>query len=373
MRFEFATATRIVYGAGAVADLDGAVAVFGSTPLLVTGASGEQRARSLMSPADVHLVSGEPTIDSVRKGVDRARESRCDVVVSFGGGSAIDAGKAIAALLTNGGDPLDYAEVIGAGKPLGKASAPFIAVPTTAGTGSEVTRNAVLGSPEHGVKVSLRSPHMLARLAIVDPELTYDLPRDVTAHTGLDALTQLLEPFVSVRANPMTDGFCREGLEIAAHSLRRAYVHGDDHEARAGMSLASLLSGLALANAGLGAVHGFAAPIGGMFHAPHGAVCAALLPHATAVNMSALWSRAPHGEALRRYEEAGRILTSSGPLTQWLAQLVSDLAIPPLRDYGVSQKDVPMLVEKAKAASSMKSNPIVLTTGELTEILEGAL
>ena len=373
MRFEFATATRIVYGVGTAADLPASIAVFGSRPLLVTGLSGEERAHSLISPACTHLVSGEPTIDSIRKGVRGARESRCDVVVGFGGGSAIDAGKAIAALLTNGGDPLDYVEVIGAGKPLREASAPFIAVPTTAGTGSEVTRNAVLGSPERGVKVSLRSAQMLARLAIIDPELTYHLPRQVTARTGLDALTQLLEPFVSVRANPMTDGFCREGLQLAKRSLRRAYDNGDDHEARADMSLASLLSGLSLANAGLGAVHGFAAPIGGMFHAPHGAVCAALLPHATEVNIAALQSRAPESSALRRFGEAGRLLAGSESLPQWLAALVADLGIPPLRDYGVTEKDVPTLVEKAQAASSMKANPIVLTSVELTEILQRAL
>ena len=190
------------------------------------------------------------------------------MVIGFGGGSAIDAAKAIATLVANGGDPLDYMEGIGAGKPLTQPALPIIAIPTTAGTGAEVTRNAVVASPEHRVKASLRSPFMLPRLALVDPELTYSLPPEVTAGTGLDALTQLIEPFTSHRANPMTDAFCREGLARAARSLRRAYEHGADTAAREDMALASLFGGLALANAGLGAAHGFAAPICGMFPAP---------------------------------------------------------------------------------------------------------
>ena len=218
----------------------------------------------------------------VRQGVELARREQCDLVIAFGGGSAIDAGKAIAALLANGGELTDYLEVIGKGQPLRHPSVPFIAVPTTAGTGSEVTRNAVLASAEHQVKVSMRSPLMLPRLAVVDPELTLELPPAVTASTGLDALTQLIEPYVSIRANPLTDGFCLEGLRRVSRSLRRAYHAGRDITAREDMSLASLLGGLALANAGLGVVHGFAAPVGGMFHAPHGAICAALLPHGMA-------------------------------------------------------------------------------------------
>jgi alcohol dehydrogenase class IV len=300
------------------------------------------------------------------------------VVIAVGGGSAIDAGKAIAALLTNGPEPLDYLEVVGRGLPLAHRSAPFVAVPTTAGTGSEVTRNAVLASPEHGVKASLRSPHMLPRLAVVDPELTRDLPAALTASTGLDALTQLLEAWVSVRANPVADGFAVEGLPRAARSLRRAYRHGGDMEARTDMSLAALLSGLALANAGLGAVHGFAAPVGGMFEAPHGAVCAALLPHATAVNIAALRSRAPESEHLRRYGQAARMLTGNAQawaadLAPWLLELCRELEIPSLAAYGIGGEHAGDLVEKAAASSSMKGNPIALTAEELHEILARAL
>ena len=220
-----------------------------------------------------------------------------------------------------------------------RPSLPFIAVPTTAGTGSEVTRNAVLGSPEHGVKASLRSPLMLPALALVDPEMTFGLPPAITASTGLDALTQLIEPYVCNRANPLTDALCRDGLATVARSLVRACTRGRDTEARIGMSYASLLGGLALANAGLGVVHGFAAPIGGMFDAPHGAVCAALLPLGMAANIKALRERAPESGSLIRYGEIAGILTGNAQATpedgaEWVRLLVRHLAVPPLRSYG---------------------------------------
>jgi alcohol dehydrogenase class IV len=296
----------------------------------------------------------------------------------MGGGSAIDAGKALAAMLANPGDPLDYLEVIGAGRPLERTSAPFIAIPTTAGTGSEVTRNAVLASPEHRVKASLRSAGMLPRLAVVDPELTIDLPRSITASTGLDALTQCIEPYVSVRANPMTDLFCVEGIRRAATALPRVWENGRDREARGEMAWASLLGGMALANAGLGAAHGFAAPVGGMFAAPHGAICAALLPHVMEMNVQALRARAPGSDPLRRYEEVARLLTGQSHAAaedgvRWVAALCRKLEVPPLRAYGVGDGDIPGLVAKAAHASSMKGNPIVLTSEELRQIVSRSL
>jgi alcohol dehydrogenase class IV len=236
-----------------------------------------------------------------------------------------------------------------------------------------VTRNAVLASPEHRVKASLRSAGMLPRVALVDPDLTASLPRAITASTGLDALTQLIEPYVSVRANAMTDIFCADGIRRAATALPRVWDDPADREARREMSWASLLGGLALANAGLGAVHGFAAPIGGMFPAPHGAACAAVLPHAIAVNVEALRARQPDGVALRRYDEVARLLTDdphadAAAGVRHVAELCRKLEIPPLRAYGISERDVPLLVEKAANASSMKANPIVLTGEELREI-----
>ncbi|OFV83308.1 MAG: hypothetical protein A2W26_12425 [Acidobacteria bacterium RBG_16_64_8] len=299
-------------------------------------------------------------------------------MVGCGGGGALDAGKAIAAMLTNEGELLDYLEVIGQGKPLRVPPAPFIAVPTTAGTGSEATCNSVLTSPEHRVKVSLRSPSMLPTLALVDPELTYDLPPAITAATGLDALAQLIEPFVSTRANPMTDGLCLEGVVRVARSLRRAVTHGRDLRAREDMAVASLFGGIALANAGLGAVHGLAAPLGGMFSVPHGAVCAALLPHVVAANLHALRDRRSESEALPRYQRIAVLLTGRPEATaeqgaEWLRRLVADLGIPHLGTYGITREYTGELVEKAARASSMKANPIELTPEELAAAFESAL
>jgi len=235
----------------------------------------------------------------------------------------------------------------------------------------------VLGSRAHRVKVSLRSPLMLARLAVVDPQLTWDLPREVTARTGLDALTQLIEPYVSNRANPLTDGFCLEGLARVSRALRRAYHDGQDRAARADMAVASLLGGLALANAALGVVHGLAGPVGGMFPAPHGAVCAALLPYGIEMNLRALRARHPAGQALRRYETVARLLTGqpqacAEDAVQWTHQVCREFQIPSLRGYGVSEEDWPELVTKAARASSMKGNPIALTPDEMKEVLARA-
>jgi alcohol dehydrogenase class IV len=384
MHFEFATATRILFGPGVVREVAPAAKEMGGRALLVVGCPTESAA--LLSEAVTRegigcislAIQAEPSVALVGHGVELARREQCDLVIALGGGSAIDAGKAIAALLTNGGELGDYLEVIGKGQPLRHPSVPFIAVPTTAGTGSEVTRNAVLASTEHRVKVSLRSPLMLARLAVVDPELTLELPPALTASTGLDALTQLIEPYVSLRANPLTDGFCLEGLRRVSGSLRRAYHCGRDIAARESMSLASLLGGLALANAGLGVVHGFAAPLGGMFDAPHGAVCAALLPHGMAINIRAARARAPEGETLRRYETVARLLIGNPDATaeegvEWVRQLCRELQIPPLSSYGIQEQDVPALVEKAAKASSTKGNPITLTLDDLREVLTRAL
>jgi len=375
MRFEFATASRIVFGEGAVREVPAAARALGRRALTVTGAS--ERVASLTG-GPRFAVAGEPSIEVVRRGVEFARAEGCDLVVAIGGGSAIDAGKAIAALMTNSGDPLDYLEVIGRGKPLEQPPAPFIAIPTTAGTGSEVTRNAVLAVPEHRVKASLRAASMLPRLAVVDPELTRDLPRAITASTGLDALTQLIEPYVSTRANAMTDLYSVEGIPCAAAALPRACAHGRNAPARCDMAWASLLGGLALANAGLGAVHGFAAPVGGMFPAPHGAVCAAVLPHAMAINIRALRARVPESPALRRYDEVARLLTGRPHAVAedgaaFAAELCRRLEIPPLRAYGVTEADIPVLAEKAANASSMKANPIELTPEELRELISRAI
>jgi len=384
MRFEFATATKIVFGAGTLREVGAIAKEFGKRVLVVTGHNTTRAGpllivlREAVAVATIFPVAGEPEISTVEQGTALAKKENCELVIGCGGGSALDAAKSIAAMLTNGGKLLDYVEIIGHGNPLTKPSAPFIAIPTTAGTGSEVTRNAVLSSPEHKLKVSLRSPLMLAKVALVDPELTYDLPPTLTANTGLDALTQLIEPFVCLRANPMTDGLCVEGLRRAARSLRVAYNDGKNKLARADMAVASLFGGLALANAGLGAVHGFAGPIGGSFPAPHGAICAALLPHVMGANLHALRQRAPDSEALRRYDEVARLLTGNAKAVAddgmvWVRKLVSDMQIPRLGTYGIKSEHIAELVQKSTQASSMKANPIALTPEELAETLWQAL
>jgi alcohol dehydrogenase class IV len=379
MRFEFATATRIIFGEGTAATLPDLARGFGSRPLVVTGTSPE-RTEGLVAAlsAVTFAVHGEPTVDLAREGARRAQDFGCDVVISIGGGSVIDAGKAIAILSTNGGEPLEFLETVGKGRPLTVPPLPFIAVPTTAGTGSEVTRNAVLGSTEHGVKASLRSPLMLPRIAVVDPELTYGLPPDVTAYTGLDALTQLIEPYVSSRANPLVDAICIEGVRRVAGALRSAYHDGADRDARHDMALASLFGGLALANSGLGVVHGFAAPLGGQWKAPHGALCAALLPHGIAANVAGLLARAPQNPVLERYSSIARLLTGRSEASvedgiDWVRTLSEELHVPALRAWGITEADLPSVAEKAAKASSMLANPLPLTEEELIAVVRAAL
>ena len=407
--FDFATATRIIFGAGALREIGPLARQYGSRALVVTGRDPSRAERLLaalrqhgvqavtspvISPERRYLaaelvaasglqpaasaVTGEPDLQTVEGGLALARQEGCELVISLGGGSAIDAGKAVAAMLANEGELLDYLEVVGRGKALRWPSVPFIAIPTTAGTGSEVTRNAVLASPRHRVKVSLRGLGMLPKIALVDPELTHALAPALTASTGLDALTQLIEPYVCSRANPMTDALCVEGLRRAAGSLRAAFENGRNAAAREDMAVASLFGGLALANAGLGAVHGFAGPIGGLFPAPHGAVCAALLPHVMEANLRALRERQAESPTLRRYDEIARLLTHSatavaGQGVEWVRRLVADLGIPGLAAYGLSAQHIPDLVDKAAKASSMKANPITLTAEELSGVLRDAL
>ena len=381
MRFDFSSPNRILFAPGAVQEIGPIAKGMGRRALLVQPQVGPDVAplTDLLTQAGVDttpfLVSGEPTIGLIQDAVKTARAAQCDFVIAIGGGSALDTGKATGALLANTGDLLDYLEVVGKNQPLVHPSLPVIAIPTTAGTGAEVTRNAVLGVPEHKFKVSLRGATLIPRLALVDPELTFSLPPAVTASTGLDALTQVIEPYVSRRANPLVDLWCREGIQRAGRSLRKAFAQGSDAAAREDMSFTSLLGGLSLANAGLGAVHGFASPLGGEYSAPHGAICAALLAPAVKMNVRALRAREPQHPALARYSEVARLLTGS-PTAEiadgitWLEETVRLLEIPPLSRYGMGRGDTARLVEKAARASSMKANPIVLTEAELSEMLE---
>ncbi len=394
--FELALPGRLLFGCGRLREVGGIARELGQRALVVTGGSTARAARlfELLAASEVQsqvfAVAGEPTTTAVERGAQAARDGGVDLIIGFGGGSAVDAAKAIAAMATNPGALLDYLEVIGAGKPLTHAPLPFVALPTTAGTGAEATRNAVLTSPADKVKVSLRHPWMLPRVAIVDPELTYTMPPAVTATTGLDALTQLIEALVSSRANPLTDSLCRDGIARAVVALPLAFAHASAGppeaaapdpvhlKAREEMALASLWSGIALANAGLGAVHGFAGPLGGMFDAPHGGLCASLLPEVMRTNIRALRQRAPSDRALERYTEIARLINGSPDTTaergaDAIGELCASLNIPALGRYGVNADCIPKLVASARRASSMKANPIELTDDELAGILQRSM
>jgi alcohol dehydrogenase class IV len=325
-------------------------------------------------------ISGEPDIATIEAGVEAARSANADVVIGIGGGSALDTGKAIAALIANGGSVLDYVEVVGRGQPLTKASAPYIAMPTTAGTGSEVTRNSVISIPDQQVKVSMRSPLMLPRVALIDPELTYNLPPEITASTGLDTLTQLIEAYTCIRPNPITDTLIISGLQKTIKSLPLAYK-GNNPQARDDMAYAAMISGIALANAGLGAVHGLGSAIGGRYPIPHGVCCAILLPHVVGTNIKAIKEREPLNMTNIRYAVIAN-MTPAGKdkgnlamenFQNILQEMVDGMNIPRLSTFGVTADAIPELVEQSRQANSMKANPIALTDAELSGILTAAL
>lgn len=382
--FDFSTAGQIIFGTGSLRRISEPAAGYGRRACVITGSTLDRAAELIAelngaAISNITLqVSGEPTTDLAARLIEKARNAGCDLVIGIGGGSVIDMGKIIAALLTNPGDLMDYMEVIGGGKKIALQPLPYIAIPTTAGTGAEVTRNGVILSPDHRVKVSIRSILMIPRIAIIDPLLTLSLPQHITASTGLDAFTQLVEPFVSWKANPLTDAICREGLTRVARALRPAYKDGNNILARTDMALAGLFGGLALANAGLGAVHGFAGVIGGGFRAPHGAICARLLPFVMEVNIRSLRARKAASPALARYREIAAIITgeqgsSAEDGVEWVKSICRDLAIPPLRNLGIKDADITEVVEKSMRSSSMKGNPIELNKPELSEILYRAL
>ena len=379
--FEFATASRIMAGVGRAADLPGVLAGLGSRALVCTGANAERHAGLLAVlglPVVVFPVPAEPTVELARAGVAAARQHGANVVAAIGGGSVIDTGKAVAMLLGNGGDPLDYLEVVGSGRAITRPAVPCVAVPTTAGTGAEVTANAVLAAPEHGLKASLRSPLMIPRIALVDPQLTASCPPPVTAASGLDALTQCLEPFVSVRATPLTDALAREGLLRAAAGLRAAYADGTNLAARQDMAMCALLGGMALANAKLGAVHGLAGVIGGIANVPHGIACAALLAPVIEANVRALRSGQPGSPALDRYAEAARLLTGRPGASiedglAWIRQTLALLAVPGLAAFGLGPGHAGDVAAKGATSSSMQGNPVALSHGDLKAVVLQAL
>jgi alcohol dehydrogenase class IV len=379
--FEFATAGRIKFGAGRAAELPAVLAGLGSRVLVCTGADPARHAGLLAGlglPAAVFRVAAEPTDELARAGVAAGREHGADVVVAIGGGSVIDTGKAVAMLLANGGDPLDYLEVVSSGREITQPAVPCVAVPTTAGTGAEVTANAVLTVSAHRIKASLRSPLMITRVALVDPLLTVPCPPPVTAASGLDALTQCLEPFVSVRASPLTDGLAREGLRHASAGLRAAYADGNDLAARTDMATCSLLGGIALANAKLGAVHGLAGVVGGTADVPHGMACAALLAPVIEANVRVLRSVPAGHPVLDRYTEAAGLLTGNPAASiedglAWIRETLALLAVPGLGTFGLGPRHFDEVAAKAMRSSSMQGNPVALSPDDLKAILRQAL
>jgi alcohol dehydrogenase class IV len=383
-RFDLAVPADVRFGAGRVSEVPEAFAGLGASRVLVITGRTTSRAdavRAALTEADIASVvfgvATEPSIERARAAIELITETGCDAVLGFGGGSALDVAKAAAVLATSGTDPQEHMEVIGAGRPIERPGLPCIAVPTTAGTGSEVTRNSVLSGG--GVKASLRSPLMLPKVAVVDPDLLAGVPRPTIAASGMDALSQLIEPLLSARANPFTDALARDGIRRSARSLRRAYQEGmEDPDVREDLALASLLGGMCLANSGLGAVHGIAAAAGARLSAPHGAVCAAALAAAMDVNLQALRGRAPDHPALLRMAEIASLLTGQPDAIPeeaiaWLQELTSALSIPGLASYRLAEDEIPALVTAAQKASSMRGNPIELSDEEVSDIVTRSL
>jgi alcohol dehydrogenase class IV len=381
MRFEFATAGRIIFGSGTRAEAGMIASEYGQVCMLVHGRHEEpgRQVRKILESAgiQVHLfaVQGEPELNVIRDLCTQVHQNDCDLIVAVGGGSVLDAGKAAAGLAQHTGDVLDYLEVIGSGKKLVETPLPFIAMPTTAGTGSEVTKNAVISSPEHRVKASLRSALILPKVALVDPELTVSMPPDITAATGMDAFTQLVEPFVCKKVNPLVDSICREGLRHFGRNLITVFQDGNDLAAREEMALAAMFSGLALANSGLGAVHGLAGPLGGLLNAPHGALCARLVGPVCEVNIRKMQAVDADNPSLKRYAEISGILNQDETpevfgIVELITRAVEEMGIPKLRDYGIDKTMYPDVIAQSKKSSSMQANPINLEDEDLQRILE---
>lgn len=380
MKMDFSSAGRIIFGNEKIKELPGILKSFGSRVLILRSRSAlgiDEIVDSLhkkgLSCTEV-AISGEPDIDVVNQTTSLARKNNCEVIVSIGGGSVIDTGKAVSALISNTGGIMDYLEVVGKGLPLSNPAVPFVAVPTTSGTGSEVTKNAVVSVPEKSVKVSMRSKDMLPDVALIDPVLTYSVPPDITAVTGMDAFTQVLEPYVSNQANDFVDILCRDAIPRAAKYLPIAFHEGENIEARENMAWVSLMGGLALANAKLGAVHGFAGPLGGMYQQAHGRICASLLPAVMKKNIELLGEKEEGKAYIKRYKDIAIWITGNPQavpedIVEYLESLKRELKIPSLSDIGIRKDDYSKIVEKAQKSSSMKGNPIRLSPEEMIDIL----
>lgn len=388
MQFEFLPTPRIIFGKGRFNEVGTTMKEFGKRVLVVASKSAMERAFEFRAFEDLpdiksetFIIKEEPTIEIIDYGVEKALNFKAELILGLGGGSSIDASKAIAALITNGGSAKDYMEVIGKGSMITKPPIPTIVTPTTAGTGSEVTKNAVIFAKEDQFKTSIRSLLMIPKIAIIDPVLMTSVPSSVTAACGMDALTQLIESYTSINAQPVTDTLALLGIKKCAKSLVLAFEKGDSIEAREDMALAALLSGICLANAGLGAVHGFASPLGGL-NIPHGVICASLLAPTIESNIKTLKKKNHLDETLFKYSNLGRILSGKPDinaedahqrLIKYLKSVTQRLKIPRLSEYGLNRIEISEIVDKAKKASSMRYNPVPLPDNNLKEILLQAL
>lgn len=387
--FSIARLPRIRFGAGILAELPGLAAGYGHHALLVTGARSfresagfktlQQGLHDIGMSFDVFSVAGEPSPEMVDEAVADFRREPISVVIGIGGGSALDAAKAIAGLLKPGNSVMDHLEGVGPENPYHGPAVPFLAVPTTAGTGSEATKNAVLSRQgSDGFKKSFRDDKLVAEGALVDPELIKTCPPAVIAANGMDAFTQLLESYVSTKANPMTEALAWSGMGAFAEGFWAAYAGGDDATAMAGRArtaYASLLSGICLAQTGLGSVHGLASPLGAFFPIPHGVVCGTLLAEATAVNLTALADRDPSSAALVKYRRVAGLLTgheNEAALVDLLVDWTNRLALPRLSDFGITAEDTARIVANSRG-SSMKTNPVVLTDVEIAKVVDARL
>lgn len=390
--FSLSRLPRIELGAGTLAKLPGFVKSLGSRVLLVTGASSLQASplwENVTGGLKAHgiawrhlTIAGEPSPQMVDEAVRVLRTEMVDVVVGIGGGSALDAAKAIAGLLKPGNSVMDHLEGVGPELPYGGPATPFIAVPTTAGTGSEATKNAVLSvQGADGFKKSFRDEKLMAEVALVDPDLLASCPRAVIAANGMDAFTQLLESYVSSRASPLTDALAWSGMDAARQGLLAFHADAGDATARGQMAYAALMSGITLAQAGLGSVHGLAAPLGAFFPIPHGVACGTLLAVATRVNIEVLGAREPSHAALAKYAQVGRLLSGNthlgddeaqAALLETLESWTRKLALPGLGHFGVTAADVVRIVENSRG-SSMKTNPVRLNDDEIAGIITARL
>lgn len=388
--FSVARLPEIRFGAGRVKEVAEVVATFGHTALLVTGGrsfASTPQWTDLVAKMEAcgvawqtMQVTQEPSPQLVDEAVARYRNAGIQVVVGIGGGSVLDAAKAIAGLLIPANSVMDHLEGVGRGLPYQGPSVPLVAVPTTAGTGSEATKNAVLSvQGTEGFKKSFRHDLLVPRVAIVDPELLASCPKNLIAANGMDAFTQLLESYVSVNASPVTDALALSGLEAFRDGFWTAWESGHSQQATgfSGIAYASLMSGIVLAQAGLGSVHGLASPLGAYFPMPHGVVCGTLVAEATAVNITALRAREPHAVALRKYADVARLLTgmreavdneACDALVVLLRSWCQRLQLPRLSEFGMVREHVDMVVDNS-GGGSMRTNPIVLEHAELAQVL----